>query len=60
MPSKSLLQSKTFWFNVASGAVSVASGQMGFTVPPKVAVPVLAIGNILLRLLSSQPVTFTF
>lgn len=57
---KSLWQSKTFWINAATAAAAVGSGQMGFSLPPKFAVPVLAISNILLRLLTKQPVTISF
>lgn len=55
--TKSIFASKVFWFNVTSGAVALASGQMGVNIPAKYAVPVLTIGNILLRFLSNQPVT---
>lgn len=50
--TKSLLQSKTFWFNLVTLAVTVG----GF-LPPKYAAPVLAVGNGLLRLISSGQVT---
>lgn len=56
--SKSIWKSKTFWFNVASAAVMIASGQAGISIPPKVAVPVITVGNVLLRLLTNQPATF--
>ena len=52
MFSKSLFKSKTFWFNVVATVVHFS----GF-VDPKYAVPVAAIGNIILRLLSSGEVT---
>lgn len=57
---KSVFASKTFWFNTISTAVAVGSGSFGFNLPPKVAVPVVTIGNILLRLLTKQPVTISF
>ena len=60
MNSKNVFASKTFWFNAISTAVTVASGQTGLNIPPKIAVPVVAIGNIVLRLLTKQPVTFSF
>jgi len=52
---KSIFASKVFWFNVASGAVALASGQMGVNIPAKYAVPVLTVGNILLRFITTQP-----
>lgn len=60
MDPKSLIKSKTFWLNSITAAVAVGSGSLGFNLPPKIAVPVVAIGNILLRLLTKQPVTISF
>lgn len=45
--------SKTLWFNVATLLVSLAT-----TLPPEYAVVTATIGNILLRYLTNQPVTF--
>lgn len=50
--SKSLFASKTFWFNIASALVYF-SGALA----PKFAVPLAAVGNIIIRVLTSQPVT---
>lgn len=44
---KSIFKSKTFWLNVASTAVTLASSGM---FPAKVAVPVLAAANVAVRL----------
>lgn len=49
--SKNILLSKTFWANIAGIAVTVAG-----ILPQKYAVPVMAVGNILLRLVSNQAV----
>jgi hypothetical protein len=49
---KSLLTSKTFWLNVIGLAVSVAE-----VVPPKYGVPALAVLNILMRVVTEQPIT---
>lgn len=51
---KSILQSKVFWFNVLTLAATV-SGYL----PPEYAAPVSAIVNIVLRFLTTQPVTAT-
>lgn len=50
--TKNILKSKTFWFNVLTLAVTVS----GF-MPAKYAAPVSAIGNVILRLITSQPCT---
>ncbi|MPZ20122.1 MAG: hypothetical protein GEV06_19725 [Luteitalea sp.] len=51
--SKSLLSSKTFWFNVVTAAVEL-SGVL--PLPPGVAATVVGVGNIVIRLLTNQPV----
>jgi hypothetical protein len=61
---KWFLGSKTIWFNVIAFAVAVAQafGFAGFTPDPQMAewvtVAVAAI-NILLRLITTQPITFS-
>ena len=52
MESKPIWESRTFWFNVAMATVTFA----GY-LPPKYAVPVGAAGNIVLRVLTTAPVT---
>lgn len=49
---KSLFKSKTFWLNVLGVGVHVAG-----IVPPQYGVPALAILNVLIRLLTEQPIT---
>lgn len=51
--SKSLFASKTFWFNVITAAVEL-SGVL--PVPPGVAATVVGVGNVIIRLLTGQPV----
>lgn len=51
--SKSLFASKTFWFNVITAAVEL-SGVL--PIPTGVATAVVGIGNVLIRLLTNQPV----
>lgn len=48
--AKSLLTSKTFWFNVIVLVVTVAD-----FVPQKYGIPAAAIGNVILRLMTNQP-----
>ena len=50
MDTKSLFLSKTFWLNVLGLAVTV-----GNVLPQKWAVPVLAVANIGMRLITNQP-----
>lgn len=52
--SKPIYQSKTFYFNLAMLAVTVAGA-----LPPKYGVPIASVGNILLRFLTDSPVTVT-
>lgn len=49
---KHILLSKTFWLNLAG----IAASYGGF-LPPKYSVPVLAVANIGVRLLTNQPVS---
>lgn len=51
--SKSLFASKIFWFNLVTAAVEL-SGVL--PLPPGVAVAVVGVGNVVLRLLTTQPV----
>lgn len=56
--TKSLWKSKTFWFNAITGFVSVVGTVQAIIPPP--AMPyvagVVAIGNVVLRLITNQPV----
>lgn len=50
-------ESKTIWFNVLSGAVDLAQTLGGVGVlPPGVLPLVVAVGNVLLRIITSQPI----
>lgn len=51
METKNFLKSKTFWFN----ALSLAATYGGY-LPPKYAA-IVPLANLLLRFLTSQPVT---
>lgn len=52
LTTKHLLTSRTFWFNVI-----VITLSMSDFVPPKYGLPAAAIGNVILRLMTSQPCT---
>lgn len=49
---KSIFKSKTFWFNVLGGAISIAQ-----IVPPKYSMPIMVVSNIGLRMITNQPVS---
>ena len=49
---KSLFVSKTFWLNITGIALSI-----GGVLPPKFGLPVLAVANVAMRLLTNQPVS---
>lgn len=48
---KSLFASKAFWLNVAGLLAAV-----GGVLPPEYAVYALAVGNVIVRLMTSQPI----
>jgi hypothetical protein len=52
-PSKPIYQSKTFWFNVLSVIVTVA----GVVPVTPVTMGIAAVGNVILRIVTNQPVT---
>lgn len=58
--AKPFYLSKTFWFNVVGGTVELlqmlSASQL---LPPGVVTMGLAVGNVILRGLTSQPMTFT-
>ena len=54
MSKKSLLGSRTFWANVLGLVVSLGSEQFGIAIPH--APEVLAVANILLRVITTQGV----
>lgn len=56
MKSKSILKSKTFWINVLMATAALGAGQMGVTIPEPASVVIVAISNILLRILTTEPV----
>lgn len=57
MQFKPIINSKTFWVNVITLAISLFGGQFGVDVPPEIALPILGVLNILLRLITTEPVS---
>ena len=54
--SKSIFASKTVWFNIATALVAVSNGALGFNLPENVVIAFAAVGNVILRYLTVQPV----
>lgn len=59
MNTKAFWKSKTFWLNVLSLGVAVAGGQLGIPIPPHIAVPILAGGNLILRTMTNQGISLS-
>ena len=58
MPSKSVLSSKTVWFNLAAGILGVLQSSGVVNLIPAPYGPALwALGNLILRVVTTQPVT---
>ena len=57
MKTKSILRSKTFWFNILTAIVYMAMQLSGKdVVDEKIIISVIAIGNALLRFVKKEPV----
>jgi hypothetical protein len=52
-----LLKSRTFWFNAITGAITVIDALNGKVIPVEISGAVVAIGNVVLRLLTTKPVS---
>lgn len=59
MNTKAFWKSKTFWLNVLSIGLAAVGGRLGIPVPPHIAVPALAIGNLVLRTVTNQGIGTT-
>ena len=51
-----LLKSKTFWFNVITGTLSIVDALNGNVIPAQYKAAIIAIGNVFLRLVTTAPV----
>lgn len=54
---KPFYQSKTFWWNLASGVAVVFWGDVKPYVSPEIAGTVVVVGNMLLRFITSEPIS---
>jgi hypothetical protein len=52
-----LLKSRTFWFNAITGAITVIDALNGKVIPVEISGAVVAIGNVVLRLLTTKSVS---
>ena len=52
-----LLKSKTFWFNIITGGLVVVDQLTGKIIPTEASASIVAIGNVILRLITTQSVS---
>lgn len=53
-----LARSRTFWFNVVTGALIITDQLTGSKViSPEVSASIVAIGNVVLRLITTKPIS---
>lgn len=51
-----IVKSKTFWFNLVSGVVLIVDALQGRVIPPEASATIVAVGNIVLRLITTKPI----
>lgn len=56
---KAWWRSKTLWVNIVAGAVLLVQTQTGFAVDPEIQAGFLALVNLVLRLVTKEPVGLT-
>jgi hypothetical protein len=52
-----LLKSKTFWFNAVTGTLMILDSLNGKIVPVETSSIIIAVGNVILRLMTTKPVS---
>lgn len=52
---RKLVKSKMFWFNAITGTLVVVDQLTGKVIPAEASATVVAIGNVLLRMITSKP-----
>jgi hypothetical protein len=50
-------KSKTVWFNVITGVLAVVNELSGKVVPTETAATIIAIGNVILRFVTTKPLS---
>jgi len=59
MNSKSILTSRTFWFNIITVGIGIVGAiNKTFPIDPQMMMYINGAGNILLRLLTNKPIVF--
>ncbi len=53
---KAWWRSKTLWINIVAGGVLLLQTQTGFAIDPEVQAGILALVNLVLRLITKEPV----
>jgi len=56
MQTKAWWRSKTLWINVIAGAALLAQSQLGLVIDGEVQAAILTVVNLLLRLITNEPV----
>lgn len=51
-----LLKSKTFWFNIVTGTITIVDALNGKLIPAELSGTIIMIGNVILRILTTVPV----
>lgn len=54
---KGLMKSKTFWFNIVTGVLVFVNEVAGKLIPTEVATTIVAVGNVILRMITNQPLS---
>jgi len=57
MPPKPFWKSKSFWFAIVTAAAGLGAEPLGVALPPKLALPIAAAGQLLLRFMTTEPIT---
>jgi uncharacterized membrane protein len=53
---RKMVKSKTFWFNLITGALVVTDQLTGKVIPAQYSASIVAIGNVILRYLTTKPI----
>lgn len=57
MNPKQLLKSKTINFNALIPAIVVLTSALGYPIPPEAVAAIFSIGNIVLRMVTTKPIS---
>ncbi len=57
MKMPKIFKSKVFWFNIVSGCLEIINQSNGSIVPVQYSATIIMVGNIVLRYLTTKPVS---